>query len=273
MLYPTFVEAFSDYVFRFAVTEEQFRNHIIVNAVDLERSIGVFDGERLVGFSLNGFGEWECRSTVYDAGTGVVPDRRREGISEQMFDMMLPIFRTSGVEQFLLEVVTSNTAAIKLYEKLGFRVSRDVALLQCDAKTASNDDTPRDVVVKAIIEPDWNLLTTFWDGKPTWQNSIAAVERSLARKRILGAFIDGTCCGYIVYSGKFGRIAQLAVEKAHRRRGVGTALVNAMHDEMAEGFSMQVINLDKGLASAMDFFRNRGFYERVTQHEMIKIIG
>lgn len=272
LLYQVFVEAFSDYVFRFALTEQQFRNHIIVNAVDLERSVGVIDGERLVGFSLNGFGEWDDRSTVYDAGTGVVPDRRRQGISEQMFDMMLPVFRARGIEQFLLEVVTTNTGAIKLYEKIGFEVGREVALLQCDGRPASSNYVSRDVLVKVLDDPDWSHLTSFWDGKPTWQNSVAAVERSRQAKRILGAFIDDACVAYIVFSGKFGRIAQLAVGQDHRRRGIGTALVNAMHAEMADGYSMQVINLDKSLTSATDFFRSRGFYERISQHEMIKSI-
>ncbi len=271
-LYHVFVEAFSDYVFRFALTEDQFRNHIIVNAVDLDRSVGAFDDERLVGFSLNGFGEWEGKPTVYDAGTGVVPDRRREGISDRMFDMMLPVFRESGIEQFLLEVVTTNTGAIKLYEKIGFEIGREVALLQCDGRAAPSNYAARNVIVKLLDEPNWDRLTSFWDGKPTWQNSVAAVERSRKAKRILGAFIDEICCGYIVFSGKFGRVAQLAVEKAHRRQGIGTTLVNSMHAEMAEGYSMQVINLDKSLKSATDFFCNRGFYERVSQHEMIKSI-
>src|SRR3982751_5092132 len=85
-LYCTFLEAFSDYVFPFALTESQFRNHIDVNAVDLERTAGCFDDGRLVGFSLNGFGEWHGKSTIYDAGTGVVPAFRRQGISREMFE-------------------------------------------------------------------------------------------------------------------------------------------------------------------------------------------
>src|SRR5580765_3997986 len=79
-LYDAFLEAFSDYVVPFALTGEQFRNHIIVTAVDLERTVGCIDDGKLVGFSLNGFGEWEGTSTVYDAGTGVVPAWRRKGI-------------------------------------------------------------------------------------------------------------------------------------------------------------------------------------------------
>ena len=51
-----------------------------------------------------------------------------------MFEMMLPVFRREGIEQFLLEVVTINAGAIDLYEKLDFRTVRELALLQCDDK-------------------------------------------------------------------------------------------------------------------------------------------
>jgi ribosomal protein S18 acetylase RimI-like enzyme len=269
-LYDAFIEAFSDYVLPFALTETQFRNHIILNAVDLGRTVGCVEGERLVGFSLNGFGNWEGRSTVYDAGTGVVPDRRRQGVSEAMFALMLPEFRESGVDQCLLEVVTTNTGAINLYKKLGYHAVREVALLQCDGKIKVSPDAPQNIEIRDVDEPNWDVLTSFWDGKPSWQNSIDAVNRSRKMKRMLGAYSDGNCLGYIVFSSKFGRVAQLAVSKDHRNLGIATALLVAMQAETADGFSVQVINIDKSLPAAMNFFRNRGFYERLSQYEMIK---
>jgi len=269
-LYDTFIEAFSDYVVPFALTETQFRNHINLTAVDLNRTVGYMDENKLVGFSLNGFGEWNGLPTVYDAGTGVIPSHRRRRLSEAMFDMMLPEFRKRGIEQCLLEVVTTNFGAISLYEKLGFQRVRDLALLQCDGAITESGQASFDIEVREITEPDWSLFTTFWDGQPSWQNSIEAVTRSNQLKRILGAFCDDKCLGYIVFSSKFGRVAQIAVSKSHRNRGFGTALVQSMQEQTAEGFSLQVINIDKSISNAMTFFLNRGFYERLSQHEMIK---
>ena len=268
-LYETFIEAFSDYVFPFALTETQFRNHINLNAVDLNRTAGFFADDRLVGFSLNGFGDWLGRPTVYDAGTGVIPSMRRRGISEAMFDMMLPHFQDRGIAQCLLEVITTNAGAIRLYEKLDFAATRELALLQCDGKVKPAVSAPN-AEIRDITEPDWPLLTSFWDGQPSWQNSTEAVDRSMHLKRILGAFIDGRCVGYIVFSSKFGRVAQMAVDKAHRNRGIGTALVRRMQDETTSGYSLQIINIDRSLTDAVSFFRNRGFYERLAQYEMVK---
>jgi ribosomal protein S18 acetylase RimI-like enzyme len=108
-----------------------------------------------------------------------------------------------------------------------------------------------------------------WDGRPSWQNSVDAVKRSRKSKRIVGAFDGDACVGYIVDSSGLGRVAQVAVDKDHRNRGIGAALVRAMQIETADEFSLQVINIDKENTAAMGFFKGLGFYERLSQFEML----
>jgi ribosomal protein S18 acetylase RimI-like enzyme len=268
-LYATFTEAFSDYVYPFALTEAQFRNHLLLNGVDLSRTAGYFADERLVGFSLNGFGQWDGVSTVYDAGSGVIPDYRRQHICESMFEMMLPALAREGVDQCLLEVITANKGAVRLYEKLGFQVKRELALLQCDGKLRLPFPVSNDIEIRTMDKPDWELFSTFWDGLPSWQNSPDAINRSHKNKTVIGAFFDGKCVGYIIYSSKFGRAAQMAVVKEHRQHGVGTALLRAMRADTTDGYSMQIINIDKSIPGAMHFFEKHGFFERIAQYEMV----
>jgi ribosomal protein S18 acetylase RimI-like enzyme len=154
---------------------------------------------------------------------------------------------------------------------LGFKAGRTLALLQCDADLAKPaHDT--EFEVRALNDPDWSALRTFWDGRPSWQNTCDAVDRSRTYKQILGAFSGGKCVGYVVFSPTFGRIAQFAVSPPFRRRGVASALLRAVQGEMADGFSMQVINIDVNLESAMRFLAAHGFYERLRQFEMTRRI-
>jgi ribosomal protein S18 acetylase RimI-like enzyme len=268
-LYATFTEAFSDYVYPFALTESQFSNHLVLNGVDLDRTAGCFVNERLVGFSLNGFGEWDGMPTVYDAGTGVIASYRRRGICESMFEMMLPEFKRDGIRQCLLEVITSNAAAVRLYEKLGFQTRRELALLQCDGDLRVPRPVSQNIVIKAVDKPDWDLFSTFWDGLPSWQNAPAAIDRSQRNKTVHCAFIDDRCVGYMIYSSQVGRAAQMAVDKNYRHHGVGTALLQVMRADTADGYPMQVINMDKSLPGVMQFFEDHGFYERLSQYEMV----
>jgi ribosomal protein S18 acetylase RimI-like enzyme len=273
LLHKKFVEAFSDYVRPFQLSDTQFRNHLTINAVDLNWSVGCFDGAELVGLSLNGFGEWEGRRTVYDAGTGVVPLYRRRGVSEAMFEMMLPVLAERGYEQVLLEVVTINDPAVNLYKKLGFRVVRELLLMEASGPVRSKlNGSAAAVEICEIPAIDALGTSRFWDGRPSWQNTNDAIERSQKMKKTLGAFLGTELIGYIVYSAGVGRVAQMAVEPGSRNRGVGTRLLQAMRADTPEKHDPQVINVDASLTSAVEFLENRGFRKVLSQYEMLLLL-
>lgn len=270
-VHGAFLEAFSDYHISFQLTTQQLERHITLNAVNLEHSIGCFSGDRLVGFTLNGFGEWRGKSTLYDAGTGVVPDFRRRGLSEAMFNMVFPMCEERGIEQCLLEVITMNENALKLYQKLGFHTTRTLKLLENKGKISVPEKRQaNDIEIRDIREPDWDLFKTFWDAETSWQNSAEAITRSFDTKTVLGAFIGDECIGYIVFSANMGRVAQMAVNKEHRGRGAGSILLREMARRSDEAKSYQIINVDENLAEAVQFFSNRGFGELLSQYEMVK---
>lgn len=269
-LHNTFNEAFSDYVLPSELTETQFRQHLELNGVDVSRSVGCFERDEMIGFSLNGFGEWNGLSTVYDAGTGVIPPKRRQGVSDEMFEMMLPVFRKDGIEQFLLEVITTNTPALRLYENLGFELVRELALLRWD-KVPETESSPRSgFVIREMDTPNWSRFESFWDGKPSWQNMPGAINRVIETRCVAGAFVNDLCVGYITFSRSLGRVSQLAVDKAHRNRGVATALLKFALTKREADIPMQIVNVDKSLDGTIKFFENRGFSELVCQFEMIK---
>jgi ribosomal protein S18 acetylase RimI-like enzyme len=268
-IHKAFIGGFADYIIKFELSERQFQNHITLNAVDLDRSAGCFEGKKPVGLSLNGFGDWEGKPTIYDAGTAVLPAYRRRGVSRSMFDWMIPMFSDEGFEQFLLEVITSNDPAIRLYEQLGFRRTRELLLLEADSLNARDDIAlPPDVEIREIHRHENIPYALFWDGKPSWQNSLEAVERSIQMKRMFGAFIDQECVGYIVFSAGMGRLSQLAVHRDHRRKGIGTCLMAEMQKDSTE-HNLQVINLDESMTESVVFFQNRGFKKVLGQYEMM----
>lgn len=268
-IHNTFLQGFADYIIKFELTERQFQNHITLNAVDLDRSAGCFDAGKPVGVSLNGFGTWEGMPTVYDAGTTVVPEYRRRGISRAMFDWMIPMFASEGYEQFLLEVITSNEPAVRLYELLGFERTRELLLLEAEPTISLERPSPADVDIREIHRHENIHFASFWDGKPSWQNSLEAIERSVQMKRLFGAFIEDECVGYVIFSAGVGRLAQLAVHREHRRKGIATRLLLEMQKD-APGQKLHVINLDEAMTESVVFFRNLGFKKVLGQFEMLR---
>jgi ribosomal protein S18 acetylase RimI-like enzyme len=269
-LHAALLEAFSDYIIPFQLTETQFKNHIALNAVDINNSVGAFSDGKMIGFTLNGFGFWNGKSTVYDAGTGVFPSFRGKGIGTEIFEFMTPALKQKGIEQILLEVITENENALRLYRKMGFAETRRLLLFQ--QQKPFGYSPKRDFTIREIAAPNWKLLKAFWDGNTSWQNSAEALERSLAGKIVLGAFTREKCVGYGIVFPKSGNIAQIAVGKNHRQNGVASLLLTEMQKVIGENKPLRVTNVDSNLQCAVDFFKNRNFSETLSQFEMVKAL-
>lgn len=84
-LHKTFIDAFSDYQVNLDLPLWKFKQMLKRRGYVSELSIGAFKNEMLVGFVLNGFRNWNGKQTVYDLGTGVIAEYRRQGITSNMF--------------------------------------------------------------------------------------------------------------------------------------------------------------------------------------------
>lgn len=270
-LYHAFIAAFSEYVMPFDLSEVQFRNHIVLNAIDLERSIGCFENGQIVGFTLNGFGKWNGFETVYDAGTGVLPMHRQRGIGRSMFETMLPKWEQCKIKQYLLEVAVNNEKAVGLYQKLGFERKRELSLLECPGEMQLSD-TSTAFELRDFDQVNWGLLRSFWDCVPSWQNSPDAIDRSRDKKQFIGAFEDTRCIGYIVYSKNVGRVAQLAVDRHYRGRGVASLMLTFMAQDTESDGPFSVINVDSSDTKTLEFDAKRGFSEKLRQFEILRAI-
>ncbi len=78
--------------------------------------IGLWEGATLLAYVTiyHVSGEMEILNVATD------PCRRREGFAQRLLQSLLKTAKNKAVETIFLEVRPSNTAAIQLYEKLGF---------------------------------------------------------------------------------------------------------------------------------------------------------
>ncbi len=85
-------------------------------------SILAFDGEQPVGLvnCIEGFSTFACKPLVNVHDVAVLASHRGQRIGEQMLALAEQIARERGACKLTLEVLSGNTGARKLYERIGF---------------------------------------------------------------------------------------------------------------------------------------------------------
>lgn len=271
LLHQTLLEAFSDYIVPMRPERDTMKRSHLIEGVKMDHSFGAFDGDKMVGFTVNGIGEWRGKPTAYDAGTGIIPDYRRKGISRRMFEHIFPVLRERQIKKYLLEVIVENKPAFELYKNLGFQIERELAVFKRDEVRISETRPRQNIEIKAIENPDWDFLRSFWNYYPSWQNSIDSIKRSSAdaaiEKKILGVFSENILAGYGIVFPKSGNVSQIAVAENHRRKGFGSALLDALQKQTK--IPLKAYNIDEKASDVLAFLRANGFSLLTRQYEML----
>lgn len=258
-----FNTSFSDYFIPFKLSEEQLASKLLVDKTDLELSVGVFENGHLIAFILHGIDTFHNQKTVYNGGTGVIPEKRGAGLTKQMYRFILPFLTEKGIHKIILEVISNNVQAIRSYEKSGFKVHRKLVCYNGDISTHKINNG---IEISVLLEYDWAVMESFWDMNPTWQNAISALNELQQNNISLGAYIENQLIGYVICNPSNNRIQQIAVSKDFRQKGIASSLCNALTHNNGSKFS--IINVDENSRSIHAFLNNIGFEMTLEQLEM-----
>ena len=180
-----FNAGYSDYLLPMQLTAAVFAEHIAANDIDLGCSRVVLDDDEPAAFALiarrDGAG--------WVGGIGTVPQYRRRGLGEEALTAGLATLSDRGIGVAWLEVIDQNQRALRLYEKLGFEVVRDLVVWALPAREA---DSPASRTIEASRAHAW-IRANRQDREP-WQRadqSVAAIDARGATLRGLVVERDG----------------------------------------------------------------------------------
>jgi ribosomal protein S18 acetylase RimI-like enzyme len=156
-LVTVFNQSFSDYIVPLKITKEQLENKIKSDNIKLEFSVGAFENNRLIGFILHGFNFVNGNKIAYNAGTGVIPEKRGNKITFKLLEHIIPKLKEQNVTKIKLEVITENEIAFRTYKKIGFEIIRE---LNC-YKGQINSKIESKVKIIPLKNYDWELLKSF----------------------------------------------------------------------------------------------------------------
>ncbi|MBV8255727.1 MAG: GNAT family N-acetyltransferase [Chitinophaga sp.] len=263
----TFNLAFSDYVVPFHLTNAVLEEKMKLENLQRHFSIGAFNGNELAGFILQGPDDDTNPLMLYNGGTGVIPNFRGQQLVRKMYDTFIPSYKEQGIRSLKLEVITSNTPAVKTYEKTGFEKKR---FFQC-FKGDINLSGPMNPIIEIVQqpEPNWALYSLFMDMEPSWSNLPGSIIREVTTVT-WEAHVNGEVAGFISVNTPTKRIRNMAVAPKYRRQGIGSALLQHVATTLQGTFT--IINIEEKVDGMAAFLEKAGMTNYLSQYEMIMSI-
>ncbi|MFQ6601919.1 GNAT family N-acetyltransferase [Flavobacterium sp. C3NV] len=262
-LLEVFNLSFSDYIVPFYLTKEQLEDKIKSDSITLEFSVGAFQDNQLIAFILHGYDLVDQLKIAYNAATGVIPTKRGAKLTEKMYQHALPILQGNDIDKLLLEVITTNERAIKTYKNIGFKTIRE---LNCYKGAINITNRKNDFEIRKLEVYNWPELQSFWDLKPSWQNSITPLEKLKNYNISLGIYDNEKLLGYTIFNPKLKRVHQLSVDKNHRAKGAGRQLLE--HIAKNYGKDVSATNIENTSKETLHFMKTIGMNIFIKQYEM-----
>ncbi len=253
-----FNQGFSDYLLPLQLGEAAFREHLDGNDIDLDCSQVVVD-ETPAAFALIG----RRGTEAWLGGMGTAPHHRRRGLGEKALAAGVDAAGERGCRAVWLEVLVDNHAAIKLYDKLGFEVMRDVIVWSLPA---AGDPSPNARPVNPDEAHDW--IVAHRQSREPRQRS----EESLAKIRARGPGLrglvverGGEVTGAVVFREDAERVTALQIAAADDA-SAADALVTAAGD-----WDLRLSNapVDEPASRALE---RLGGQPIARQHEMLRTL-
>ena len=268
-IHRSWTEAFSDYPANIQISVDDLTIMFRQNSVVFEASVGLFDGDQLIGLWMNGLRESGGEKLAYDSGTAIIKKYRGQGHSKKLAQASADILKGLGVSQYILEVLKENERAYRLYLNDGFQVTRE---LDCfNGEEATFSDIPDESYYEVEYGPfDTDIIKQLPlpDYKFSWQNSVNAMISISDLVKQVVARQNGTIVGYGLVSSR-GRISQIAVSDEHKGSDLGSMILKRLCT-ISERQPVMVINIDSEATWTQELFRQHGFTSRFAQYEMTK---
>ncbi|MDR9855138.1 GNAT family N-acetyltransferase [Paenibacillus sp. VCA1] len=270
-------EGFKGYAFDMTLGVDAFIKRIPENQLSLDASVAICDQGKPVGFVMSGFRTVDGRLTAWNGGTGIIPEYRGKGIGKQLIAGALDVYREKGAEVALLEALSENEPAIKLYAKMGYRWIGDLRFyeqkegLQTDVLAGDAAEAyrfrlglPQDIQRFKLPVGDmpWQ---THWENIVNGESVIATdangdVAGYALFKRIMGA--DGELQSTILYQC---RAVKASGEEA---AGLLKALLSHVYAPLDHNVVRRAINLPLSETTLVRIMEDAGFKTTVNQVHM-----
>lgn len=169
------MDGFSDYMIRFDMDEARFESVFLVRDQNQPtRSVVAYADGRPVAVMLSGVAHLDTGWVTRCGGLAIAPDYRHLGIAHELMRQ----FDEQATGMRLLEVIQGNEPALALYERLGYRVVREIMYFQ-SVPTVTNA-TREQVPIRELFDAYYPAA----GHKPIWQVDVRTTQQQTELVRV-----------------------------------------------------------------------------------------
>jgi GNAT superfamily N-acetyltransferase len=251
-----FTRSFEQYFYPATVSAADLSWRVRVEDIDLWRSLVLRVGGEDAGVALLSIRP----GAAWCGGFGVTLPRRGRGLAHGLAAEMVAQALEAGVARLRLEVLTRNQRAYKTYERAGFRVTRDLLIVEWRREGRPPFAPPE------VRAADYRLLLRSFDAlhphEPAWQRDLPSLlTRGPLQGYALGDPEQPRAYALVQPLGEdIARVVDLAADDAEAAGEVLTAL-------QARFVRVSSVNEPEGSPQALALLA-AGFAEVDRQHEM-----
>ena len=262
-MYQCFELAFRDYQIPFELSKDQFiRKFIDKLNINFSLSTGAYDQEVLVGFLFNSIEKYRKKLTAYNGGTGVIPGYRGLGIARNMYFQLIDLLKKHDIEQCVLEVLTKNNAAIRLYEEVGFQKMRILNCYKLYSNKLSKSEE-FEIVIGENLPMEYKKWLTYY---PSFLDSPVMLNRKVFSETVILAKEKESVIGFMMLQGLNGRISTLGV---HPEKDLNVAIALVKKGlEISKNKQLTFLNMEENATSMSFLLESIGFVNEIKQYEM-----
>ena len=223
--------------------------------VDYALSFGVFDENKLVAFIVNGIDHHKGRRTAFNTGTGVIKSYRSQQLVDKMYAAATPHFKKKGINKWMLEVLCNNERAIRVYQRIGFQITRTLKCFKGKINLSNSD-----LILKEIKFEDRPMKENPNHHFYSWDNRNEAIITTDDYKTFLVYDQSETYIGYFSIFPESGYLVQYETSDEHFPDLLaGIASINS---------NIKINNVDSRRVLILEHLVNVGLENTVDQYEM-----
>lgn len=257
-LLDCFLLAFENYFVKMPSDRNYYKERWKAANVDYNLSYGLFDKGKLVGFIIHAIDKRNGIVTAFNTATGVIPEYRGKKIVKSIYNYALQDLAKHGIQKSTLEVITKNNIAIKAYEGVGFKISKNFKCFEGEIKIENDEEFEVEQI--ALKNINWNTLPNqqyySWDfQKETLLKGNNSFFQVLRNKKPESFFIINSDTNYI---------AQFDV--LHTKNKGWNRLFTAINKQVSG--NIKIINVDERLEDKLNYINSIGLKHLVDQYEL-----